>query len=164
MRSWRSYQLDHWHKSDHKHEISLKLFSEHFIFRYDERKIFLFVGIIPLTLARILMFPFGPKNIQMRNSTDETPARTYEGLLLGQASSYNYTIYLDPRAEPLPLNQDCEVEGNEPGCIYEWCETQLQLNFIQFLFGFLAVFLFYPYCIGLCQSIYSKVLGPRPQV
>lgn len=57
----------------------------------------------------------------------------------------------------------CESESSD-SCPYDWCTKIPGLNIVQFFVGFLIAFGGYPYCTALCQSIFSKALGPRPQV
>ena len=60
-------------------------------------------------------------------------------------------------------NVDC-LETADEACKYCWCYTQPAVTKGQFFVGFFLGFIGYPYCIAICQSIYSKAIGPRPQV
>ena len=44
------------------------------------------------------------------------------------------------------------------------CEDQPGLYKSQFFIAFFINFVSYPFCISISQSIFSKALGPRPQV
>jgi MFS transporter, ceroid-lipofuscinosis neuronal protein 7 len=52
------------------------------------------------------------------------------------------------------------------GCppIQEWCRTTMAMTVTQFLLGFALTSIGYPIGVTLIQTIFSKVLGPRPQV
>lgn len=52
------------------------------------------------------------------------------------------------------------------GCPYEysWCHTMPQLSFWQFLIGATLVGIGYPVTAVILNTLYSKVLGPIPQV
>lgn len=45
----------------------------------------------------------------------------------------------------------------------EWCKTTPALGFEQFILGYLLTSIGYPCGLTLIQTIFSKVLGPRPQ-
>ena len=50
------------------------------------------------------------------------------------------------------------------GCQYDWCSEIGAITVVQFMFGYVCSLLGYPFCIALCGSIFTKVLGPVPQV
>ena len=50
------------------------------------------------------------------------------------------------------------------GCHLEWCTEQPALDLVQFIVGVVILTLGHPFRIALTQSIYSKMLGPIPQV
>ena len=67
----------------------------------------------------------------------------------------------------------CFIEGEQlchgikkecVGCHLEWCTEQPALNLVQFIVGVVILTLGHPFRIALTQSIYSKMLGPIPQV
>lgn len=57
------------------------------------------------------------------------------------------------------------VEDPELGCpiSQEWCATTNVLTIPQFIFGYGLTSLGYPIGVTLIQTIFSKILGPRPQ-
>ncbi len=61
-------------------------------------------------------------------------------------------------------NVECDDDDEALGCNHEWCEDQPGLYKSQFFTAFFINFVSYPFCISICQSIFSKALGPRPQV
>ena len=50
------------------------------------------------------------------------------------------------------------------GCHLDWCAEQPALDLVQFIIGVVILTLGHPFRIALTQSIYSKMLGPIPQV
>ncbi|KAI5633337.1 major facilitator superfamily domain-containing protein [Phthorimaea operculella] len=82
-------------------------------------------------------------------------------LLTGLASVF--CIPWGPGPPPLaPLNAT-EAGGGCPQATQPWCETSRGINIPQFLLGYACVSVGYPLGVTLIQTIFSKVLGPRPQ-
>ena len=50
------------------------------------------------------------------------------------------------------------------GCLYDWCFTIPKISVVQFMVGYVFALVGYPFCMALCGSLFSKVLGPIPQV
>ena len=53
------------------------------------------------------------------------------------------------------------------GCRYpklEWCRSVPRLLLVQYIAGMVLLAVGYPTSSVLCYSIYSKILGPNPQV
>ena len=50
------------------------------------------------------------------------------------------------------------------GCPYDWCYEIPKLSVVQFMIGYVFCLLGYPFCMALCGSLFSKALGPIPQV
>ena len=56
------------------------------------------------------------------------------------------------------------IEQECVGCHLDWCAEQPALNLVQFIIGVVILTLGHPFRIALTQSIYTKMLGPIPQV
>ena len=56
------------------------------------------------------------------------------------------------------------IEKECVGCHLDWCAKQPALNLVQFIIGVVILTLGHPFRIALTQSIYTKMLGPIPQV
>lgn len=70
-----------------------------------------------------------------------------------------------PHAPPPALHSSLgEDEGGCPTAAQPWCATSRALTLPQFLMSYAAVSVGYPLAVTLIQTIFSKVLGPRPQV
>jgi ceroid-lipofuscinosis MFS transporter 7 len=50
-----------------------------------------------------------------------------------------------------------------PATTQPWCATTLQLQFPEFLTGYMISAVGYPIGVTLIQTIFSKILGARPQ-
>lgn len=116
--------------------------NSYYISRMDERQVMIWFGIIGMMVARVFMFPIGSGVIPTGNPATSPPFH-----VLGTTR-----------------NQACQGQGGQSYCAWDWCLSQPQLNQVQFFIGFLAVFLAYPFCTTICLSLFSKVIGPRPQV
>ena len=51
-----------------------------------------------------------------------------------------------------------------PGCPFDWCSEIPKIHVEQFMVGYVFALLGYPFCVALCGALFSKVLGPIPQV
>ena len=101
-----------------------------------------------IILSRALCFPIGNGEILYTGGENATTTEIFQS-------------YFD---NPVLYNEDCQTEEFIPGCEWAWCEHQPQLNIVQFLIGFEAVFIGTAICQAIIMALYSKVLGPRPQV
>lgn len=120
-------------------------------FRFDERHLLVFCGILPLMISRIFFYPFPGPVAPMERFGCLTPAN--------ENSSYS-------------LEEDyCESRGLEWtevefGCPKEqkWCFEVPALRSWMLLVGYSLGVISYPFCFTLPQTLYCKILGPRPQV
>ena len=197
--------------------------SRFFFFRFDERKILLFVGIGFQLLGRIFLFPIpGNPTAPLKNSTSpnlyrsindqnlktnplmfyEEPRSLYEyqsfSSKLASAEAFpsflkrlrffwtrplffrgrirphrhnllclgiSDEIFLRASINPDTRNSECKSGGNsEPGCGLEWCDSMPALTVWQLFGGIIIGSIGYPYAVAITQSLFSKIIGPRPQV
>ncbi|XP_011135204.1 major facilitator superfamily domain-containing protein 8 [Harpegnathos saltator] len=103
--------------------------------RFEERKVMLWGGFFFMVIGRVLCIPWGPN--------------------------------LPKIADFGPYNNITEdVNGTEiVGCpiTQEWCLYTPQITVTQFLVGYGFTAVGYPLGVTLIQTIFSKILGPRPQ-
>lgn len=111
--------------------------------RFAERHVLLWGGFLPMAIGRLLYIPWG----------DAPPVMAIPRI----SASQNYTnlgsIVFNGTTEELvgcPLSQ-------------EWCLTTPALTMTQFLLGYIMTCVGYPIGVTLIQTIFSKILGPRPQ-
>lgn len=83
-------------------------------------------------------------------------------LLTGLASLW--CVPWGPGAPPLAPAGAAEAGGGCPQATQPWCASSRALTLPQFLLGYASVSVGYPLGVTLIQTIFSKVLGPRPQV
>ncbi|XP_043266810.1 major facilitator superfamily domain-containing protein 8 isoform X2 [Venturia canescens] len=103
--------------------------------RFDERKVMLWGGFFCMIIGRIMCIPWGP----------DPP-------IIAEID--------------LTKNMTRGINGTEiVGCpsTQEWCRTTPQMTVTQFLIGYGFTSVGYPVGVTLVQTIFSKVLGPRPQ-
>ncbi len=156
---------------------------------YDERKLIIVCGIIPMMIGRALMMPWpsGPDIKYIEDDEDDTttlattlPVHIPMGG--GAAFGGDEPLYFRPHNGKGPAhehpsfldilsyysevgyrNVDCD-DGDDPtGCKHDWCKDQPGVYMAQFFTAFFINFLAYPFCISICTSTFSKALGPRPQ-
>ncbi|CAH4036738.1 major facilitator superfamily domain-containing protein 8 isoform X1 [Pieris brassicae] len=82
-------------------------------------------------------------------------------LLTGLASIL--CIPWGPYGPPLAPPEAREAGGGCPARTQPWCLTTRGLTLPQFFLGYTCVSIGYPLGVTLIQTIFSKVLGPRPQ-
>ena len=58
---------------------------------------------------------------------------------------------------PCSALDSCGEGGGAGGCDLPWCHTTPALTEIQFYFGYIIATVSFPFCIGICQAIFSKV-------
>ncbi|XP_052129011.1 major facilitator superfamily domain-containing protein 8, partial [Frankliniella occidentalis] len=101
--------------------------------RFGERRVLIWGGFFLMVLGRALYMPWGS-----------------EPALL---ASENTTVTSD------------DGQSEQVGCppSQEWCATTASMTVLQFILGFVVTAIGYPIGITLIQTLYSKILGPRPQ-
>lgn len=102
--------------------------------KFDERLLLIVAGLGPMIVGRIILFPYGSEYPPYKNVT---------------------------------LSKDIEravssVDGLT-GCSYDWCLTIPKITVVQFMVGYVFGLLGYPFCVAICGSLFSKILGPIPQ-
>ncbi|XP_063989056.1 major facilitator superfamily domain-containing protein 8 [Diachasmimorpha longicaudata] len=103
--------------------------------RFDERRVLIWGGFFLMLVGRIIMVPWGK----------ETPI----------------IAELDPIT-----NTTTTVNGTEiVGCpaTQEWCRYTPMMTPVQYMIGYGFTTIGYPIGVTLSQTIFSKILGPRPQ-
>jgi len=106
--------------------------------RVDERLVYLVLGLVPMIAGRVAMIPMG---------SDHPPLKPSEDDFMG----------------PIFRNNDCSGDGGEGGCDLEWCKDTPAVTLVQFYLGYAISAISFPYCMAICQAMFSKIIGPRPQ-
>lgn len=112
---------------------------------FPEEHVLVWGGFFLMVLGRVLYIPWGPDPPKI-------------------AEVYNITIPLGPHGTNNSLydNADSEIYLGCPKT-QEWCGVTPALTLSQFLIGFGLTSVGYPLGVTLIQTIFSKILGPRPQ-
>lgn len=84
----------------------------------------------------------------------------------------NSDFALSKMTTEMPLNLTTAKSNNSDsghestGCpdTYKWCSYTPIVTFPQFIFGTLMIVIGYPTCNVMTYTLYSKILGPKPQV
>ena len=109
----------------------------------DERKVMIF-GILLMFLGRLSLFPIPgfPLPPMIENSTDVSSS-------------------LKAMARNIPC--DDSVDQIQPGCELQWCKNIPAITIWQLFGGIIIGAIGHPYAISIAISLYSKIIGPRPQ-
>ena len=103
--------------------------------RFNERKVMLWGGFFFMVIGRILCIPWGPDPPQI--------------------------AYIEQFSNGTRNTNGTEILGCPS--IQEWCLYTPRVTVTQFLIGYSFTTIGYPLGVTLIQTIFSKVLGPRPQ-
>lgn len=106
--------------------------------RFAERHVLLWGGFLPMAIGRLLYIPWG----------DAPPAMA---IPRNVSDMVNSTLLAIPE----------ELVGCPVTQV--WCLSTPALTMTQFLLGYLMTCIGYPIGVTLIQTIFSKILGPRPQ-
>lgn len=109
---------------------------------FSERHVLIFGGFLPMAIGRSLLIPF----------LGGSPPKMAEPFNFTSSIIQNFT---GNRSESIEL-VGCPIAQ-------EWCRTTPALPMTQFLIGYAFSAIGYPIAVTLLQTIYSSVLGCRPQ-
>lgn len=109
---------------------------------FDERNVLIFGGFFLMVIGRLVHIPWGSATPQMALNETELAS------------------HLDT------LNATQRVSFENVGCTadQDWCRTTRAMTLGQFVAGYSVTSVGYPIGVTLIQTIFSKILGPRPQV
>ncbi|KAK5650104.1 hypothetical protein RI129_001133 [Pyrocoelia pectoralis] len=141
--------------------------------KFTEAKVMLWGGFLFMVLGRVLYVPWGSTTPQMYNDSITLSNAPCEVINATEVITNN----MIPHNESLDgkmFNVTLELAGNNNTCYnktemlgcpssQEWCSYTPVITISQFLLGYILTALGYPVGVTLIQSIFSKVLGPRPQ-
>jgi len=116
--------------------------------KFDERLVYLILGILPMMLSRVAHIPMGSGFPPRKDPSPPTSAYHPASMSFFAASEGG-----------------CGGEGGGGGggCDLEWCEYTPALTEFQFYLGYVIATVSFPFCVGICPALFSKILGPRPQ-
>ena len=104
-------------------------------------------------LGRIVVFPIpGMDHPPLANTTSNFTSLDW------------HESFFESFKEGTAKNIPCEnAPSAVSGCALEWCKHQPALKVWQLFGGIMIGTIGYPYAISITQSIFSKIIGPRPQ-
>lgn len=109
---------------------------------FDERAVLIWGGFFLMVVGRLVHIPFG----------DETPR-----MQMNETQLTSHLVTLNETQRMTFENVGCPVDQ-------EWCRTTRSMTLGQFVAGYSVTSVGYPIGVTLIQTIFSKILGPRPQV
>lgn len=148
--------------------IFIFLFASKITKKYDERKIMIILGFIPVVIGVFLHYPMGNTDIVTSNCTQAVTTEStvseanliyLHGVNSWKDSQSNTSSTSDPYSST-------DVEENCLGCPIDtqaWCLTTPQITPPQLIVSYLIAVLGYPIAMSLSQTVFSKILGPKPQ-
>jgi len=117
--------------------------------KFEERSVLLWGGFLLMAIGRILYIPYG----------DQLPQMATNATIVG-LNSNNFSVDI-----LTAVNDSTALHIEIVGCplSQKWCLTTPALTMTQFLLGYFLTCIGYPIGVTLIQTIFSKILGPRPQ-
>lgn len=108
---------------------------------FPERFVLLWGGFLPMAIGRLLYIPWG-----------DAPPKMAEPIIANVTAllTNGTTTGLVDQVVGCPVTQ-------------EWCRTTPALTITQFILGYFMTCVGYPIGVTLIQTIFSKILGTRPQ-
>ncbi|XP_076055651.1 major facilitator superfamily domain-containing protein 8-like isoform X2 [Oratosquilla oratoria] len=128
----------------------------------DERKILIGMGLIPITLSMLMHFPMGSTYPKMSNCTisyvesNDTHQASFINTTSGALEIMSLAVH--------KVNDEvkvCDSLGCPPE--QEWCTYTPIIEKSQMLAADIVALIGYPTSVTMVQTIFSKMLGPRPQ-
>lgn len=133
---------------------------------FPEVQVMIWGGFFFMVLGRAVYIPYS-----------EPPPRMYNDSLILSGANYticdnqvnndaNSLMYTNLPENLTMFTESCINETELVGCptSQEWCEYTPGMTIFQFVLGYILTVLGYPIGVTLIQTIFSKILGPRPQV
>uniref|UniRef100_A0A182SHI1 Major facilitator superfamily (MFS) profile domain-containing protein n=1 Tax=Anopheles maculatus TaxID=74869 RepID=A0A182SHI1_9DIPT len=142
--------------------------------RIPERQVLIWGGFFLMVLGRAVYIPMSDRPPKLALPENETLA----AMRMEDTSPYVYgSNFTDVRSnltrvdfdyggpittlEPFAVDDAKDLLGCPP--TQEWCKTTRGMTITQFLIGYAFTAIGYPIGVTLITTIFSKVLGPRPQ-
>jgi len=124
----------------------------HLAKKIDERILLVGFGIVPMTIGRLFFFPFYGDSPPMRefgcvSRENGAVNQNMTQVECGEIGGYQWDV----------IQHGCPASQT-------WCFEMPALNPYIVAIGYAICTLGFPFCIALTQTIFSKMIGPRPQV
>lgn len=148
--------------------------------KYDERKVMIFLGLVPTMLSMLIHFPMGSNYARMQNCTTEQSqmaafpvniatslaalnnSDTEESIFEAELSRHKRFAIDDSgrsRCGNTSSHYDCHL-----GCPQdqEWCLYTPIVEVWQMALADVTAVIGYPVAFAILSSLYTKILGPKP--
>lgn len=137
--------------------------------KFPEVKVLIWGGFFFMVLGRAVYIPIGQHTPQIFNETErliylENVAQCKNNTSIDSVENINDTISTHEIHNSLLVNCSNIIEYVGCPSTQEWCNYTPVLTLTQFLLGYFLTVLGYPIGVTLIQTIFSKLLGSRPQV
>ncbi|CAL8071554.1 unnamed protein product [Orchesella dallaii] len=116
--------------------------------KIDERILLVGFGIVPMIIGRLFFFPFSGDSPPMREFACISHETVYDNVTQAECVESGY--HWDVVQHGCPASQT-------------WCFEMPALSPLIVAIGYAICTLGFPFCIALTQTIFSKMIGPRPQ-
>ncbi|XP_064212479.1 major facilitator superfamily domain-containing protein 8 [Tribolium castaneum] len=135
--------------------------------RFSEVKVMIWGGFLFMVLGRAIYIPFNNDPPQMYDSDLKLNLTLVCDKLLFNRTVSNYeTMWsINSTDETTVRNLTLNCGEDLVGCpsSQEWCTYTPAMTLTQFIIGYFLTAFGYPIGVTLIQTIFSKLLGPRPQ-
>ncbi|XP_042882470.1 major facilitator superfamily domain-containing protein 8-like [Penaeus japonicus] len=132
--------------------------------KFDERKVFIFLGLLPLTVSMFIHFPMGNTYPKMQNCTFYDGASELDTFTMLPDLNINFT---EPSNILSRQRRHAARDGTctDLGCpqVQEWCLYTPIIEKPQMAVADITAVIGYPVAFTLSSSFFSKILGPKPQ-
>lgn len=147
--------------------------------RFSEVKIMIWLGFFLMVIGRFSMIPLAGDPPRIYNSDFKLNLTRYCDMTLMNKrfdlnvtqlnetlSSYGKYLNVSATTESVVKNMTIGCGEDLVGCPSNqvWCNYTPQLQLSQFMIGYVLTSFGYPIGVTLLQTIFSKMLGSRPQV
>ena len=127
--------------------------------RFEDRDVLIYGGVVGTMLFRLLLFPLpGGDHPPTKDDTSRADPSAAMSLV-------NFLRAISFAQDVSPRNVDCaSSSGGESYCAHEWCDSQPAINLGQYITSSCLVAATNAFCMGMVQTLFNKILGPKPQV
>lgn len=124
---------------------------------FAERKLMLWGGFLITMMASLFLMPWGPDSPKMAIPQNLTLGDLRELAATAQYANFTLDEIIANLTMPGEIVLGCPI-------VQTWCEYTPALTVMQLCIAYVCASIGYPLGVTLIQTIFSKILGPRPQV
>lgn len=131
---------------------------------FAERKVMLWGGFFFMVIGRALYIPWGsdtPRIYDDQLKNNNTALEIMKNNCDNLTELYSVKVTYNNNSI---TNDTCKIEFIGCPSSQVWCTYTPEMTLSQFIIGYGMTVIGYPIGVTLIQTIFSKILGPRPQV